>query len=236
MERKLHGEDVDAGGQSNPAKRARSSGNGAPGELPHTCLLNSTAHSCRPLISPGAQGSNGRHVVLDVRKCHGGAVDGVNGAQRHPHLLSSGTLGMHGFCFLDLGSCTFRQTEKKSVAATDPEEAAAPATREAEAVAEAPKVQTMRVLYPSLSMSTGVDWGSLTKRLKRILSKLCEYPPKQLPPVGEMAVVCALPIVVVPAHYAGLCCRVPRFYCALQLLVDHPDAQACMAAQLGNWR
>ena len=80
-----------------------------------------------------------------------------------PHLLASGTLGMQGFCFLDLGVCSFREEEKKAAMAADPEEEAAPPAV-AGATDEKPKVVTKRVLYPAIGTATAVEWASLTKR------------------------------------------------------------------------
>uniref|UniRef100_A0A7S3B1H5 THIF-type NAD/FAD binding fold domain-containing protein n=1 Tax=Haptolina ericina TaxID=156174 RepID=A0A7S3B1H5_9EUKA len=155
---KLCGGEGETGRETSQAKRARTS-------------------AAPDAASKPAKGSNGSHVVLGMRTRHATAGEGEGG----PHLLSSGTIGMHGFCFLDLGRLAYRQEDKVQTAAVDPE-AEPRAQSSAGSDAETKTVSVMRVLYPSLSAATSVEWTSLTK-------------------------------------------RVPRFYCALQLLLEHPDAQ-----------
>ena len=70
---------------------------------------------------------------------------------------------MHGFCFLDLGRLAYRQEDKVQTAAVDPE-AEPRAQSSAGSDAETKTVSVMRVLYPSLSAATSVEWTSLTKR------------------------------------------------------------------------
>lgn len=135
LERRQSGENADpqsTGGTGEPApKRQRANGDSGP---------------------PVAR-SNGTHEVAPMRQGN------VAGGPPLPKFLAAGTIGLHGFCFFDLGAPTAVIPPPKK---NDDDKPAASSSSSAPPPA-APR--TEQALYPTVASAARVEWASLTPRV-----------------------------------------------------------------------
>ena len=104
---------------------------------------------------PAVAQSNGKHEVVPMR----------SSTPVLPKLFAAGTLGVDGFCFLDLGAATailpLDKKEKCDVSGDGDN----PLSVEEEDGPPPAKHKTERALYPTIESAARVEWAALTPRV-----------------------------------------------------------------------
>ena len=127
------------------------------------------ANGAEAETAPAPRGAvNGGNVVLPMRPPE----------KPMPKMMAAGTLGLHGFCVLDLREHVHVPLEPKKKKDDEAEKAAS---------SKAAEPARMRVVYPSIKQAMGVDWAAFGKRVPPFfaaLQLLCELHKHKRSPAG----------------------------------------------------